>query len=186
MTSEALSALLDGECTPSELAGLLEEIERDPGLRVQYSRLCLAREALRGGRAKALHAELAPRIMAALEREPAASKVIPFPPRPAWAWRPVAGLAAAAGLAAVAVLVIWPGAPPAPTAQLFAAQPAASVTPEGVDRHWTELDAENARRLNGYLAAYSQSRARQGLGGTLGHARYAAYTAQPQAQGNDR
>jgi negative regulator of sigma E activity len=177
MTDEALSALLDGECPPAELDRLLDSMERDPALKARYSRMCLVRDSLRGGRAKAVEAAFASRVLAALDKE-AASTVVPFRPRRVAApdqvrgrfWRPLAGLAAAAALAAVAVF-FWPAFSLAPAPQQVAA--------EKTDLHWTELDAENARQLNRYLATYRQSRAEQGVGGTLSHARYAAYTADP-------
>lgn len=176
MTDEALSALLDGECSPAELDRLLDSMERDPTLKARYSRMCLARDSLRGGRAKAVQAAFPGRVLAALGQE-AASTVVPFrvhrrvtPDQGRGRlWLPLAGLAAAAALAAVAV-VFWPAFSLTPTPEQIAAE---------TDRHWTELDADNARQLNRYLIAYRQSRAEQGVGGTLSHARYAAYTAEP-------
>lgn len=171
MTNETLSALLDGECTSAEVDRLLAAMERDSALKAHYSRLVFAREALHGRRAKALDPHFAGRVLAGLDEAGAApSTVVPFRLRRAPAWRPLAGLAAAAGIAAVAVLALRPGSPEAP-AQVLAATPAAAEPA----RHWTELDAANARRLNSYVSAYRQSRSQQGVGGTLSHARYASH-----------
>lgn len=182
MTNETLSALLDGECTSAEVDRQLAAMERDPALKAQYSRLVFARDALRGSRAKALDPHFANRVLAALDQaDPAPSTVVPFRLRHAPVWRPLAGLAIAAGLAAVAVLVLRPAGLEAPPAQLLSAAPAAASEPA---RHWTELDAANARRLNSYVSAYRQSRGEQGVGGTLSHARYATHveSAAPDAQ----
>lgn len=185
MTNEALSAFFDGECTPEELDHLLDAMERDPALKDRYSRMCLARDSLKGGRAQSAHLDFSSQVLAALDRE-AVSSVVPFQRKRlpgldqirGRLWHPLAGLAAAAALAAVAVLVIRP--------QLFApavevaAAPSAGTGEEG--RHWTELDAENARRLNSYIAAHSQSRAQQGAGGALSQARFDAHPSEPQPQ----
>jgi hypothetical protein len=43
-------------------------------------------------------------------------------------------------------------------------------------RRVAQLDDERQAQLRNYLMTYSQSRAQQGMNGTLGYARYAAYT----------
>ena len=181
MTNEALSAFFDGECTPEELDHLLDAMERDPALKDRYSRMCLARDSLKGGRAQSAHLDFSSQVLAALEQD-SVSRVFPFPRKRASAldqvrgrlWRPLAGLAAAAALGAVAVLAIRPQ-PSAPDAGTVANARAGDG-----ERHWTELDADNARRLNSYIAAHSQSRAQQGIGGTLSQAHFVAHPSEPQ------
>ncbi len=180
MTDETLSALLDEECSPAELDHLLEAMEREPALKARYSRMCLVRDSLHGGGAKSVHSDFSARVLAALDQEPV-STVVPFRTRRYIVWQPLAGLAAAAALAAVAVLLLRPESSLAPdTRQAAVAQPAQSA--DKADRHWTELDADKARQLNDYLIAYSRSRAEQGVGGTLSLVRYAALTVEPQQQ----
>lgn len=178
MTDESLSALLDGECSPQALDRALDELQRDPGLRRRLSRQFLARDALRGQPVRAADPDFADRVTAALDTAPAGARVGPLAPRrPGPSWRYVVGLAAAAGLGALAVLVLRPGpgsAAPSAIATLSAEVPAAAVTP-AADRRWSDLDDANRRQLRNYLIAYSQSRAQQGMGGTLGYARLAAY-----------
>lgn len=182
MTDEALSALLDGECSPVELDRVLEAMERDPALKARYSRMCLARDTLRSGSAKPVPASFAAGVLAALDQQPA-STVVPFRARRLagldWVrlWQPMAGLAAAATLAAVAVLVLRPESALVPESQDVAGASSAQVPAAKDDRHWTELDAANARQLNDYLTAYNRSRAEQGVAGTLNHARYEAHPA---------
>jgi len=174
---ESLSALLDGECSPPELDRLLAEMERNPELREHFSRQCLARESRLGTRIRSAELDFSSRVLAALHSgsaEPAVllsvgDRVRRLP------WRMATGLAAAAAVGAVAVLVMRPesagsGAPGSQTATLSlpATMP---VSAEPVETQFAELDDENARQLRNYLMTYSQSR-----GETLGYARYAAYT----------
>lgn len=191
MTDETLSSFLDGECSPDELDRLLEALARDPALKQRFSRLSLAREVQAGARLERADLGFADRVMAQLEREPAEpAKVVSLrTARRAWAWQPLVGLAAAAGVAAVAVLVLTPDSGTLPVPEVASAKPVL-VAPTGEvepiaaadDRRWQQLDQDSSRQLNGYWVVYSQSRVQQGMGGTLGNARYAAYTAEGQAQ----
>ena len=73
---ESLSALLDGECSATELDRILAELERDPALRQQFSRQCLARDSRMGTRVRSADIAFADRVLAALQDEPAV--VVPF------------------------------------------------------------------------------------------------------------
>lgn len=184
MNDESLSALLDGECSPSELDTVLQDLERNPESRRRLSRQILAREARRGVAVRKADLDFADRVMAgldALPAEAASAKVVSMAPRSGagFPWRPALGLAAAAAFGAVAVLVLRPAATPVPeTAPTVAAvSPAVeseAAAPEQAD--WSSLDEQKRQQLRNYLIAYSQSRAQQGMSGTLGYARYAAYT----------
>ena len=182
--NESLSALLDGECSPSELDQLLAEFDRDPDLRRQFARLCLAREARMGTRVRQPDLQFADRVLAALPGDET-PVVVPFGDRVRrMPWRMATSLAAAAALGAVTVLAIRPAATPGldPGAVQSASVPAMqAAAAEPVETGFTELDDENARQLRNYLMAYSQSRDQQGIGTTLGYARYAAYTDDRQA-----
>lgn len=183
---ESVSALMDGECSPSELERLLSELERDPALREQFSRQCLVRESRQGTRVRSAQLDFSSSVLAALDREgvePAVvvsmgNRVRRLP------WRAAASLAAAAAVGAVAVMAIRPAGPdPAASAAVALSPPAvtpAQVEGEPVETRYAELDDENARQLRNYLITY-QSRG-QGVGATLGYARYAAYTDERPAQ----
>jgi negative regulator of sigma E activity len=178
---ESISALLDGQVSASELDQLLADFERDPELRRQLSRQVLAREGgLMGTRVRRPDLDFADRVYAALQSDEP-QVVVPFGQRVRrLPWRMAVSLAAAAGLGAVSVLAVRPAATPgmAPVVPQVAAVPAAAVVAEAqpVQTGYAELDDENARQLRNYLMAYSQSRGQQGVGSTLGYARYAAYT----------
>jgi negative regulator of sigma E activity len=171
---ESLSALLDGECSDSELEQILVALERDPALRRQLSRQYLSRDSRLGVRVRTSDLDFSSRVLAGLQDEPAV--VVPFAGRVRrLPWRAAASLAAAAALGAVAVLVVRPQAPPGPLpASQIAATPVDAAAP--AQRQFAELEDEYARQLRNYVMAYSQSRGQQGVGSTLGYARYAAYT----------
>jgi negative regulator of sigma E activity len=176
MNDESLSALLDGACAPAELDRVLGELKQDPALRRRLSRLALARETVRGVRTRAANLDFADRVMAGLDTAPVDGSVQALrPAKPSW--QPLVGLALAAGVVGVAVLALkpQPGTAPAPVPVPVAAvdsRPVAAVP----NQDFASLDAQKRQQLRNYLIAYSQSRAQQGMGGTLGYARYAAYT----------
>lgn len=189
--NETVSKLLDGECSDTELDQVLAEFERDPALREQFSRQILAREALEGTRIRATHPDFSSKVLAALPQgapdEPAV--VLPFGQRARrLPWRAATSLAAAAAVGAIAVLVARPATVAVPVAVPVetASAPAADIVPVGaepVETQFAELADADAQQLRNYLMAYSQSRGQQGVGSTLGYARYAAYTdARPAAR----
>ncbi len=134
LLNEQLSALVDGELPPEETALLLRRIEREPTLARRLARYRVCGEVLRGEHHQP-RADFAMRISAAIAREPQAAMVAarpasaPRPRVPAWL-RSAAGLAVAASVGMVALLVLQrtvPSALPtaAPVAQLAAVEPAA-------------------------------------------------------------
>lgn len=110
---EQLSAFLDGELPEAETTLLLKRLERDDELKATLSRYSLIGAALRAEGRVPDATHIASRVRAALAVEPTlGSKRLPR-----WL-RPVAGLATAAGVAAVAIalLPLWlGGAGPAAT-----------------------------------------------------------------------
>lgn len=188
---DQVSLLIDGECSDSELDQILAEMGRDPTLGQQFSRQVLAREAREGTRVRAPNLDFSAKVMAALDGVPSAEPavVVPFGDRVRrLPWRTAASLAAAAAVGAIAVLAVRPAGPGAPgvvATQSAEVSPAAIVpaAAEPVETQFAELADEDAVQLRNYLMAYSQSRGQQGVGSTLGYARYAAYTdARPPAK----
>jgi negative regulator of sigma E activity len=189
---DSMSLLLDGECSDSELDQILAEMERDPALREQFSRQVLAREAREGTRFRTANLDFSAKVFAALQNEPAPAEpavIVPIGNRVRrLPWRAAVSLAAAATVGAIAVLVVRPVGPGAPIAGTIetASVPAAGIIPVGaepVEKQFSELADADAQQLRNYLMTYSQSRGQQGVGSTLGYARYAAYTdARPAAR----
>ncbi len=127
---EQLSACLDNELAEDELDLLLKRLRRDPDLRRCLGGYALIGEAMRSQHPVMASAGLATRISAVLADEPPAGKTpkgITWMSPAAMNWlRPVAGVAIAAGVAAVAVVSLQPTALE-PAQQIAANQGAATV-----------------------------------------------------------
>jgi negative regulator of sigma E activity len=103
---EQVSAFLDGELAASETELLLKRLTRDARLRESFGRYALFGECLRGGAHARLSQGFAARVNRAIDGEPAvAQPQFARGRRAAW-WRPLAGAAVAAGVAAVAVVAL--------------------------------------------------------------------------------
>jgi negative regulator of sigma E activity len=182
--NESISALLDGECSPSELERLLDEMERDPVLREQFSRQCLARDSRMGTKVRSAKLDFSSRVIAALHNERPGGVVVPFAARVRQVpWKAATGLAAAAAIGAMAVLALKPeGAPdgrlPVATTSPMASSAAAMPVSTSAEPMSPAVAGDEVTRqqLQNYLRAYSQSRAHQGVRSMLGYARYTAYT----------
>lgn len=103
---EQVSAFLDGELPDSEAELLLKRLTRDPELRQSFGRYALIGEAIRGQASPALSAGFAQRLNRAIDGEPAVAVAPPGRTRGSRWWRPFAGAAVAAGVAAVAVVAL--------------------------------------------------------------------------------
>ncbi|MDE2148427.1 MAG: sigma-E factor negative regulatory protein [Gammaproteobacteria bacterium] len=199
-SDELLSALLDGECKPSELDALLRGCAESAPLIQRFERLCLVREVLRGG---AVHVDtgFCARVMSQVSPPPVRHIRMPWHRRRQV--RPAIGLALAASLGAlvtVAVLRVgalpqWRQVPgqaavtPVPLAVAAAssvpllAQPASVADRAGAalggpavaEVRWDQLQPETARQLDDLLMEHSTYRAGEGMGGTLSYARAAAH-----------
>lgn len=101
---EQVSAFLDGELPDSETELLLKRLTRAGELRESFGRYALIGEAIRGASHAYLTKGFAGRVNLAIDGEPVpANGHIPQIRSPRW-WRPFAGAAVAAGVAAVAVV----------------------------------------------------------------------------------
>lgn len=181
MSQESLSALLDGECSDQELDALLDELDRSPELKALWSRQQVARHARAGVPIRQV--DICAAVMARLDEAPDAghAKVVELARRrPRLAWRPVAGLAAAASVAAVAVTlglnfgtVQTAGAPAAN--DVATAAPVAGLQPVayGAPTDNAVVDED----LRNYMIEHSNSLADRGVGGALSYARFAARAA---------
>lgn len=192
MAEENLSALLDGECSAEDLDRLLARMERSPGLKQSFSRLCLTREAAAGTRIERNQPCICDDVMSRLDAEPqpVSDRVVDLDERRRprrWAWKPAAGLAAAAAMGALAVLVTLPEArqsTPAsagvasfvPQATTPVALPLPSISrPRHLQQVAAQTEAEDD--LSNYLIEHSNTVAGRGMGGTLSYARFAAHNA---------
>ena len=103
---EQVSAFLDGELPNSETELLLKRLTRDAELRESFGRYALIGEAMRGTSRGLLTKEFSGRVNRAIDGEPVpANGSVRESRAPRW-WRPFAGAAVAAGVAAVAVVAL--------------------------------------------------------------------------------
>lgn len=194
MSQESLSALLDGECSAAELDRLLDQMDRDPALKAAYSRLCQAREVGEGTRITKGQPCICADVMSRVASEPMAAvsaKVTDLDARRRWApaFRTWGGMAAAASVAVVAVLVAMPALKPVQTGNTASLAPEvsapvnfvpASVPLSRPSRYQravalTPEQAEQFEELNSLMLTHNSSIAEQGVGGTLRYARAAAH-----------
>jgi len=133
---EQVSAFLDGELPSSETELLLKRLNRDGELRESFGRYALIGEAMRGNKPSLLRKGFESRVNFAIDGEPVPASSPAAAARSARWWRPFAGTAVVAGVAAVAIVamqqrtLVTPGASgTAVTAQsgLNASVPAASA-----------------------------------------------------------
>jgi sigma-E factor negative regulatory protein RseA len=157
---EQLSACLDGELPRAELDLVLRRLGRDGQLQGVMSRYALVSEALKGERTAATSRDFAARVMAQIDAEPQVR-------RPGWksvstVLRPIAGLAVAAGVAALALLSVQrPGVEPAATVATteIPAPAGALADPSYVVPQTTSSPAfvpAGAARLTNYVVAHSE------------------------------
>jgi len=103
---EQVSAFLDGELPNSETELLLKRLIKDAELRESFGRYALIGECFRGGTHARLTQGFAGRVNRAIDGEPLVAIPQPAPARSVGWWRPFAGAAVAAGVAAVAVVAL--------------------------------------------------------------------------------
>lgn len=160
---EQVSAFLDGELPSSETELLLKRLTRDVELRESFGRYALMGESLRGGSNAPLSHGFTARVNRAIDGEPRVGGV-QIPPMSSTRWRPFAGAAVAAGVAAVAVLALQQRAV-APTlqsalpmtAQILAAGKPTEALSYTVPATVAEAPgALRAARLTNYVFAHSK------------------------------
>jgi sigma-E factor negative regulatory protein RseA len=162
---EQVSAFLDGELPNSETELLLKRLTRDAELRESFGRYALIGESLRGASHAYLTKGFAERVNRAIDGEQIPSQAPNPRVRSAGWWRPFAGAAVAAGVAAVAVVALQQRtvapashAPLLPMVAQNAAAPAArEAISYTVPTNTPELSgALPAARLTNYVFAHSR------------------------------
>ncbi len=164
---EQVSAFLDGELPSSETELLLKRLTRDGELRESFGRYALIGEAIRGGSLNLMTRRFAGRVNLAIDGEPiSAIGQHPQSGAPRW-WRPFAGAAVAAGVAAVAIVTFHQRADApglrnaAPARAVLASTAVANQAPrEAVSYTVPSASASSAAmlpaRLTNYVFAHSK------------------------------
>jgi sigma-E factor negative regulatory protein RseA len=167
---EQLSACLDGELPEGELDLMLKQAGRDSQLRASLGRYALIGETLRAQRPAAASADFAKRVAAAIAAEPSldisaqpSRRIHPATTR--WL-RPAAGLAVAAGVAAMAILLVQQPQQDEPSATYAAQvpQPVSTVAesvPDAAASYIVPASTASssivpAARLTNYVVAHSE------------------------------
>jgi sigma-E factor negative regulatory protein RseA len=188
---EQISALMDGELDEAETDRLLDQLQRDAGLRMCWTRYHLISDALRSDLTCHIKHNVANRVIQALESEP-----IHLSPRrspsqtktksTAWTpfFKPLAGLAVAASIAAVAVLSLQTTAPlqtasPVNLAGLSGAAPVAQVSSAVGRSRWSAGRPSVESKLDIYLANHNQYSMSTEMQGMLPYARIVGYETNP-------
>jgi sigma-E factor negative regulatory protein RseA len=164
--NEQLSACLDGELPPAELDLLLKRVGREAELRAAIGRYSLIGEALRERPAVASR-DFAGNVMAALAQEPALVRPSRISAATLRYLRPAAGMAIAAGVAAVAVLSLQPVDQPdldGAAAPMLAATQSANESTAAVDSDSSYVVPTSTSnpafipgtRLTNYVVAHSE------------------------------
>jgi sigma-E factor negative regulatory protein RseA len=102
-----LSAMFDNELPSAECELLARRLSRDEQLKARWGRYAAIGATIRAEGGVRLNAGLAGRVSVAISSEPALAAEPASQPKKHWAnrwWQPVAGVAVAAGVAAVSIL----------------------------------------------------------------------------------
>jgi sigma-E factor negative regulatory protein RseA len=161
---EQASACLDGELPAAELALLVKRAERDAELRGAIGRYALIGEALRSEEPVAASRDFAAGVMAAIAQEPG-RPAARIPSALLRRLRPVAGVAVAAGVAAVAILSVQQESVQPQTVAANQSAPALVSTPTMDSNSYVVPDPSTvsapafvvpAARLTNYVVAHSE------------------------------
>ncbi len=182
---EQVSALMDDELRREETALLVRRLAQSPDLRAQLGRYALMGEAIRRSLPPVVDVRFAASVMERIEAEPVlkTARVRGAGQR---LLKPLAGMAVAASVAALS-LMVWPTGqtPGGGSAPEFAAT-SASVPVTGVrpvasgttpvasgneERDWDRLDPHIQQRLNDYLVNHSEHTTTGRFGGMLNYVR---------------
>lgn len=181
---EGLSALLDGEIHDDEIEVVLDRLRQDETMAATLARYSLIGHGLRG---EAVHRQ-ALDIHTAVSRRLQAEPPILAAPRPAevlthprW-WRPAAGLAIAASVAALAVALVPQVVQQDPATPAFdVVVQSAPATPVLVpvsaqqQTRWTHGQPEIESKLNAYLADHNEFAGQGSVTGLIPYASFVSY-----------
>jgi sigma-E factor negative regulatory protein RseA len=126
-----LSAMFDDELAAAECELLARRLSRDELLKARWGRYAVIGAAIRAERGVRLHARVATRVSHVMRSEPVLSAGAMSRTAAARWWRPLAGVAVAAGVAAVSILWLRTQTPDSGVATAgppVAALPAARAT----------------------------------------------------------
>lgn len=175
---EQISALVDDALPQQERSLLLARMVSDPTLGETWSRYTLIQDALRNHLPERADPGLSQRVMAALDAEAGHDRSGAARPWLAGWVRPLAGLAVAASVAVLAVVMFQPGetGPDAGVQVADAGPPPAAEDYRRVDTsQWQGQQAPVSERLNQYLVNHNEFAARNGMPVVAPHVRIVGF-----------
>ena len=193
---EHISALMDGELNEAETGRLLDQLQRDAGLRTCWTRYHLISDTLRSDLTCHIKHNVANRVIQALEFEPihlSPHRTAPHPslltPHPKFfnwtsVFKPLAGFAVAASITAVAVLSLQTATPlqtasPVNLAGLSGASPVAQVASTAGRSRWSAGRPSVESKLDIYLANHNQYSMSTEMQGMMPYVRIVGYETNP-------
>jgi len=171
--NEQVSACVDSELEPAESGLLLRRLSTDAELRKRWARYHLISDSLKNNLPQQLPMNLAERVTQVIADEPTPQRLF----SPQRLFKPIAGLAIAASVAALAVLGVrslHPEAGNGPGVQIAAAV----VVPQATrvsGTHWDRAQPEVAARLNTYLLNHNGHAETAGMQAVLPYVRIVGY-----------
>jgi len=176
---EKVSALVDGELV-DDSQSTIDDLLGTPALQASWARYHLISDSLKGNLPEVADSGLASRISAIIRDEPAI--LAPQVTANNRFYKPLAGLAIAASVAAMAILGIQQNRQAAGDQDQqiisFAAQTPVNAIPvqqvalnPTAEAHLRQVRANTRARLNSYLVNYNEYRTNSGLQGMLPYAR---------------
>ncbi len=178
MSQEQISAFVDGESASDEVGEVIDTLTRDPEFRGAWSRYHLIGEVLR---AEGLPGGKASETAAAHD----ASNVVSMPAKRN-ALAPIAGLAIAASVAALAITLALRPVHDSGQSEFQVAEsvPAQTLAPPPINSIQSPTSpvvvpvGEYDQRLNGYLVNFNEQRTRLGVPGVHPYVRIVGFEAE--------
>ena len=158
---------MDDECTEHELKLAVRQLARDTTLAESWERYHLISDVLKGNTPTVLNADFAQRMRTLIDDEPSLS-TSPSPQKNRSWYRPAAGLAVAASVAAVAVLFVQPFVDQSSADNLLAQQPPAHAHSNTQN---LSLEDDIAARMNTYMVNHNSLASMNGVHGVLPYVR---------------
>ncbi len=176
--SEQLSAMFDEELDDQEQELLLHRLKQDPELQSSWSRYQLISDAMDHRLDTAAHPHMLQAIHDQIEQEPAITATSSSSSAGLRVFKPVAGLAIAASVAAMAIIGLQnlgqDVSPYESSPRLAQTQPATAIQRVSGTR-WNMQQPDTEMRLNGYLVNHSEYTSGISLQGMINYARIAGY-----------
>lgn len=170
---EQISALMDDECAAQEIELVLRQLIRNAELQGCWTRYHLISDVLRGNAPPAVDSGFSTQLQAAIDGEP---PLVGYRSRTGSWYKPLAGLALAASVAAVAVLALRTDGTHAGVGTLPGAvqQSVVDVAKATTRPNPTRADQADAR-LNMYLVDHNSYASLNSVYGVLPYVRMATY-----------